>query len=127
LDVTNNTFYYGRTLGWAYDGAQVFTTPVNVTYKNNLVYAPNATAARVLVDSSGIATASNNSTDSQGKNTSPLFSTIPSTSATQLTSTDFKITSGSYAIDSGTYVAGIFRDFQDVVRTLPNDIGAIQA
>lgn len=97
---------------------------------NTLCYAPNAGTVQVFYNNSGSQSGTNtsggSSTNSQGKNTSPLFSSVPSGAAT-LSDTDFKITSGSYAIDAATYKAGVFRDLQYVVRTTPHDMGAVQA
>ena len=127
----NNTFYslstsslYAVSFEWmgnnpAANNSQAF---------NNLVYCPNSTDAKVFYDNSGSGTntSGTSSTNGQATGTSPLFSSVPSGAAT-LSATDFKVTSGSYAIDSATYKAGVFRDLQYVVRTTPHDMGAVQA
>ena len=125
INYLHNTVYSAGT--GEFRAVTVGTTQTNITVKNNLGYAPNASTAALLVGSgaSGLSS-SNNSSNSQTKSTPPSFSSIPTT-ATQLSSSDFKVTGGSYAIDAGAYAFGVFRDFQDVVRTLPADIGAIQA
>jgi len=116
----NNTLYSTATV--QFDGITIGAASTSVQVKNNIGYAPNNASSVMTTDF--IAT---NSSNTQLRSTSPLFSSIPSSSATQLAATDFKITAGSYAIDAGAYVAGVFRDFQDVVRTLPADMGAVQA
>lgn len=129
----DNVYFYSNTMYGSGTGTfKMFDYGPDITTiecKNNIGYAPNASQTYLVFGESGASNvaASNNSSNGQFGGTSPLFSSIPATSATQLASTDFKITSGSYAIDSGAYLAGVYRDFQDVVRTLPADIGAVQA
>jgi hypothetical protein len=93
--------------------------------KNNLAYAPSAGGTIAFISGaidSGLSTGGNTS-DAQIKNNNPLFSTIPTT-AKQLVSTDFKITSTSYAIDSGVYVP-VFDDATTTTRTGTYDKGAV--
>jgi len=125
IQFLNNTLYSTATV--QFDVITIGAATTSAQVKNNVGYAPNNASSVMVIDASGSASVDTNSSNAQLRGTSPLFSSTPATSATQLASTDFKVTTGSYAIDYGTYAAGVFRDFQDVVRTTPHDMGAVQA
>ena len=107
--VLNNTCYSADTSVATNFGAVVLQPPASfITVKNNLAYAPNATSPMLLQNLGATdVTASNNSSDSQVKNTSSPFAvSAPSAPA------DFKIHTGSYAKRGGTPVpifSGFFR------------------
>jgi PKD repeat protein len=91
----------------------------DIKVRNNLAYAPNSTqngaaygVPTVLTDLQGApnVSASNNSSDFQVINTSPLFTATPPAIAT-----DWKPTAGSYAINSGTAVP-VWSDFYRTSR-----------
>lgn len=122
--VYNNTVYatgaYSRT---------AITTSSTMPYtivKNNLAYTPSATSNTAVSGTAGTGSVySNNSSNAQMLSTSPLFSSTPGTTVAALSSTAFKITTGSYGIDGGTYVPA-FDDLANVTRTGTYDIGALQ-
>lgn len=119
----NNTIYRADSAS----EATAFTlgnNSKNYSLINNLVYAPNATTASATVGSidSGLV-ATSNSSSLQAK-TSPLFVSVPAALAS-LSSTDFKLSTGSYAENIGSYVP-LFQDFAGVLRTGQQDLGAYQ-
>lgn len=95
----------------------------NVTIKNNLAYAPNAQSP-LLYANVGAANVvvSNNSTNYQIKNTSPLFAATPP----KLIS-NWMVLTGSYAINGGATVP-VWSDY--FLNTRPQkgviDIGAVE-
>lgn len=101
--------------------------PASVTsgiiVRNNVGHAPNSKSGSTMVlDSSTVATKSNNSSDVQLRGaTSPYVTDIP------LTADDFKLAVGSYARGGGTSAPGVVKDFFDVSRSKlqPLDMGAI--
>ena len=96
----------------------------NYSISNTLVYAPNATTVTIASGAidSGLVVGLNSS-ESQAKSTSPLFTSLPSALANQLSATDFVPGSGSYAKDAGQY-APVFFDFANATRTGTFDLGA---
>lgn len=117
----NNTFYTSYAVPSSQFAAIDVGAPVtNITVKNNLAYAPNASGPVMLVNNCGAClTQSNNSTDSQVKNASPLFLTTP-----PILNTDWKVTSTSYAIGSGAAVP-IWSDFFLTPQPATRDLGAV--
>jgi hypothetical protein len=97
----------------------------NITIKNNLAYAPVATSPLLYMNPKNApsVTVSNNSTNSQITSTNPLFTATPST-----TISNWMITAGSYAINSGATVP-VWSDFFGNVRPKNGviDIGAAEA
>jgi hypothetical protein len=99
IRIYNNTIYASDTAS-GLAGFLLEENSQNVTISNNLIYAPMATSPKFIDDTrcaSGCFAASNNSTDSQIKNNSPLFTATP-----PVLMTDWKPTTGSYAINGGT-------------------------
>ncbi|MBI4937978.1 MAG: hypothetical protein HY846_07140 [Nitrosomonadales bacterium] len=119
--------------------------PSNITVRNNLAYAPNATNPRFYTTVAGVGGAtnvvvSNNSTDAQVKNgssagfTAPPF-TVPASmpltvspyTVPLLFLDNFMPTAGSYAFNTGTTVPA----WSDILRysrpqsSVP-DIGAVE-
>ena len=95
----------------------------NITIKNNLAYAPNANHPLLFTNSGAKnVSVSNNSTNSQIKNTSPLFSSTP-----PILISDWSPKVGSYAINAGATVP-VWSDFYLNNRPQHNmiDIGAIE-
>ena len=122
--VFNNTCYSGaapnnfRTVWIRANGA---TSPVETTVRNNLGYAPNTRGnAFGLVDEGTGTAASNNSTSSQVRNTSPRF-VGPFSSPS-----GFALSSGSYAIDTGTPAPGVHFDYLGNSRQASPDLGAFE-
>jgi hypothetical protein len=120
--VYNNTFYGTSTGDFV---AVLVGSSSNVVIKNNLGYAPLSVSGSgnvvSMVDGVGEAGASvsNNSTDSQIKNTNPLF-----TSGTPLSPADFKPTVGSYTINAGVAVP-VYSDFFGTAQSTTFSLGAI--
>jgi hypothetical protein len=124
--IYNNTAYSGDA-NTNFAAALIESGVTNVTVRNNLAYAPFASNS-ALIDSStcGVAcyTESNNSTNLQVKNTSPLFTaTLP------VLITDWIPMAGSYAINGGTGIP-VWSDFFHNLRPqsgVPGiDMGAIE-
>jgi len=121
--IYNNTAYSGDA-NTNFAAALIESGVTNVTVRNKIAYAPSARNS-VLIDSTcGVAcyTESNNSTDTQVKNTSPLFTATP-----PVLITDWIPMAGSYAIDGGTGVP-VWSDFFRTIRTqsVVIDIGAVE-
>jgi len=125
--VYNNTAYTSTNLGFSM--VTVAAVNSNVTIKNNLAYAPNATwniyqntHAPTMVEnfSSNNIVITNNSTNAQVKGTPPNF-----VGGTPSTPADFKLGSGSYGINTGAVVP-VFSDYFGVIRPqgAAIDIGA---
>ena len=105
----------------------------NIDVRNNPAYAPNSlsngsnsnSTPTVLTDLQGApnVTFSNNSSDSQVKTASSLFTASPPAIAT-----DWKPTAGSYAINSGTAVP-VWSDFYRTSRPQNGvmDMGAAES
>ncbi len=109
----NNSAYSGDASAGtqSFAAVRVELGATNVTARNNLAYAPFAGAGLYhLIDDAAACgaaciTASNNSTDNQVKNTFPGW-----VSATPAIPADFRLTSGSYGLDTGAVVK-VFSDF----------------
>ncbi len=129
--VYNNTAYNGDVTAISqpsFSAVKVDLGAVDVAVKNNLGYSPLSFASltRLLYNLSACTPScvveSNNSTDSQIKNTSPAWaSSTPSTPA------DFRLTSDSYGLNTGTAVK-VFSDFFRNLRPQGSayDMGAIE-
>jgi hypothetical protein len=95
---------------------------VNVTVRNNVAYAPNASSAVFLTDNGATNTVqSNNSTNSQIKNTAPGWTNISPSIVS-----DFMLTAGSYALNAGIAIQGVFRDIAGILRGATPDMGAFE-
>ena len=122
--IYNNTAYSGDA-STNFAAALIESGVTNITVQNNLAYAPSA-SNYALIDSSACGAAcfteSNNSTDAQVKNTSPLFTATP-----PVLITDWKPTAGSYAINGGTG-APVWSDFFRTSRPQNGviDMGAVE-
>ena len=117
----NNTIYTSYAVPSSqFAGIDLASEVTNITARNNLAYAPNAQGPVMFVNACGAClTASNNSSDVQVKSTSPNFSSIPFVNPA-----DFSISSGSYAIGSGTAVP-VWSDFFLAPQTSARDMGAV--
>lgn len=100
--------------------------------RNNLVYSPNTVKDFTggtnfyMVVPIGVSSPTNyteltDTTNSQFKNTSPLWATQP-----PLVASDFALTGGSYGLSSGTAVP-VYEDFFGTLRTGVADMGAVNA
>ena len=128
VDFYNNTVYMGSAPANTSGGFQLAATASNTTLKNNLVYFPlgpaNTTFNKFLYDlgTNTVTCASCNSSDSQVKNTAPLF-----TSVAPFNPANAKPTAGSYAIGGGASVpvaVPVWSDFFRVANP-PHYIGAV--
>ena len=124
IRIYNNTAYSGDASS-AFAGVLIEAGASNITVQNNLAYAPLASSSVMISNTCGgacLATASNNSTDTQVKNTSPLFIATPPVHIT-----DWIPTAGSYAINGGTGVP-VWSDFFRTSRPQNGvmDIGAVE-
>jgi len=110
--IYNNTIYSSASN--QFQAAVIDAGVTGVIFKNNIFYAPNINGT---VDFTN-ATASNNSTDTR---TNAYFTAVPPTSPP-----DFKITTGSYAIGTGTTVP-VWSNFFLVPQTAisSRDLGAV--
>lgn len=108
LRIYNNTFF-SNDIGIL--NAIRLQIGSNITIKNNLAYAPNATTPTMINNTGAITvTAVNNSSDIQLFGTSPNFVVTPPVALT-----DYNLTPGSYAIGGGSAVP-VFSDFFRVTR-----------
>lgn len=125
--IYNNTFYKpDSSLSAGFSAMLLATGTSGTLVKNNLAYAPTATAdaygsgsGPTLIAGSGTYTASNNSTASNIKNDKPWAATAPTADV------DFT-PSGSYAVNGGTDVP-VIKDYFNATITGTREIGAIQA
>ena len=123
--IYNNTCYSNATLNnfrtvWIQGTGP--TVPVDTTVKNNLGYAPNVRGNAFGLVNEGTGTvASNNSTDSQARSTSPRF-VGPFSSPS-----GFALSSGSYAIDAGVPALGVLTDYLGNSRKGIPDLGAFES
>ncbi len=123
--IYNNTCYANQAAAAQVYGVRLFIGATNTTLKNNLMYAPNATAAFVINNFLGVGTVGasgtfGNSSDVQAKTISPNF--VSGAPAVPL---DFKITGASYALGTGVAVP-VWTDFFGVTNTAPWDGGAVR-
>jgi hypothetical protein len=94
----------------------------DITIKNNLAYAPNASGPLLYANAGATnVVAANNSTNTQVKNANPFIALSPSAIA------DFRLRTASYAKGSGTPIPGVFSDFLGNRRGATLDIGAFDA
>ena len=119
----NNSYYTDYAIGANnINFLQVNSTSTTVDVENNLVYAPLSTNGQTSVifgtPKAGSIVA-NNSTTSQMKTVSPLYSVMP-----PVNPSDFKPTTGSYAIGAGAIVP-VWTDFFGLPRSAPYDMGAV--
>jgi hypothetical protein len=123
--IYNNSFFSSNPAQQAGKNTAISITPPSVegqtfVVKNNIVYGPDAIDTVVLNDATGNAVASNNSTDTQAKNTNPFTATVP------LNAEDYKLAVGSYARAAGVDVLSAFLDFYGTARDRRSvDLGAI--
>ena len=119
--VYNNTLYSGSTGGFV--GVDIGAEATNVSVINNLAYAPLSTST-MMVNGTGASglIQSNNSTNTQIKNTFPGW-----ISATPAVPADFGLTAGSYANSPGASVP-LWSDFFRASRPQNGvmDIGAME-
>jgi len=117
----NNTCFSGSTGGFNCVGLEAAAS--NITVKNNLAYAPNATSP-VLLNNAGAAgvTQTNNSSNASVKNTSPNFANPALSSPSH-----FALSAPSYAINAGAQVP-VLGDFFLAPRPVGGawDIGAAE-
>jgi hypothetical protein len=128
--LTENNSFFSNYVGVGVNNKLYgVVVPASVTsgiiVRNNLGHAPNSKSGSTMVlDSSAVATKSNNTADAQLRGaTSPFESATPSADS------DFKLTSTSYAKGAGTNSTGLFIDYFGTTRsrlTAP-DMGAIDA
>jgi hypothetical protein len=118
IRIFNNTAYSGDASS-AFAGVLLEEGVTNISIKNNLAYAPFSTNS-IMINSercgASCFTASNNSSDSQIKHTPPRFTATPPAIIS-----DWKLTKGSYAIDSGVNIP----EWSDIFRTLRPQHGRI--
>jgi hypothetical protein len=119
----NNTIYSSYAVPSSqFAGIELGAPVTNITARNNLAYAPNASGPVMLVNNCGAClTQSNNSSDAQVKNTSPNFSTTP-----PVAPSDFTPIAGGYAIGGGASVP-VWSDF--LLQSRPQgiiDMGAVE-
>ena len=129
LWIYNNTIYSlasGESVPTLYDhGFGIEAATTNVFLRNNIVYAKNSTTP-LLTGGTGTATitaASSNNTTNQAQN--PLFTNgsglfnIPS---------DFALQTGSYGVNTGMTIPGVFSDFIGNIRPIGSayDMGAYE-
>jgi hypothetical protein len=123
--VYNNTGYSSLAGGSTFIRVDGYST--NVTVQNNLAYSPNTAGTDAIQLFDGFTAAgyyqSNNSTDTQMKNTDPFIGPIP----TNPTPSDFRLASGSYGLDTGAIVK-VFSDFFRTSRPRNGviDLGAVE-
>jgi hypothetical protein len=118
--IYNNSLY--SSANGEFSAVTVDAGSVNVTVRNNLAYAPNASSAVLLTDNGATNTVqSNNSTNLQIKNTAPGWTNISPSIVS-----DFMLTAGSYALNAGTTVLGVFRDIIGTLRGTTPDMGAFE-
>jgi hypothetical protein len=118
--IANNTIYRSDAVLNSV-GVNLGVNAANYTIKNNLMYAPMASSKAVINGTIGGLVTGGNSSNTQAS-TSPFFQTLPSGNA--LATTDFKPTSGSYAINAGDYMP-VFDDIYRATRTGAYSIGAV--
>jgi hypothetical protein len=136
--IYNNTVWKTSVSDLNGDGFSAIYVPVEsgagaitgLVIKNNLAYAPydthafqnSGTTGPAFVETTGSVTytASNNSTNTQIKNSRPWAATSPVTYA------DYAPDAGSYAKDGGASVP-VIKDFLNAAITGTRDIGAVQA
>jgi hypothetical protein len=119
----HNTIYSSYAVPSSqFAGIELSAPVTNITVRNNLAYAPNASGPVMLVNNCGAClTQSNNSSDAQVKNTSPNFTSTP-----PVAPSDFLPIAGSYAMGGGTSVP-VRSDFLLQSRPqLSPDMGAIE-
>ena len=118
FSIYNNTIYSGSS-----DFIGIILPPggTGMIVKNNLGYAPNATSPVLISDSSTGTIKSNNSSDSQVKNNSATFTTMPPTTPAHYKPT---CTTG-YPCAQGTSVP-VWYDFFGAAEPETRDIGAVR-
>jgi hypothetical protein len=118
--IYNNSIYSSATN--EFSAVTVDAGSVNVTVRNNVAYAPNASSAVFLTDNGATNTVqSNNSTNSQIKNTAPGWTNISPSIVS-----DFMLTAGSYALNAGIAIQSVFRDIAGILRGATPDMGAFE-
>jgi hypothetical protein len=105
IHIYNNTMYSSAALPNNFQGVAIDGGSTNTVVRNNIAYSP-VNNLGVMINGSGTGLVNqNNSTSTQVRSISPNFaSVLPTVPA------DFRLTAGSYGIDSGVSVPG-FSDF----------------
>jgi hypothetical protein len=122
----NNSWYSGTVSGNTIGFLRTDHRATNLNNWNNLAYVPNA--ANVCFQYNGSNGSScdtitnNNSTVTQMKTVSPLWS---NGSGNYSLTTDFTLGTGSYGIGAGATVP-LWTDFFGATRTIPYDMGAVK-
>ena len=121
IRIYNNTAYQSDAgIDQNFQLVQVSTATTNLTVENNLAYAPLAPTASLINGTAGSGfTQLNNSTPTEIKNTSPVFTNMPPS-----VPADFVPLPGSYAIGKGTNVP-VWSDFFQAAEPATRDMGAI--
>ncbi len=119
----NNSYYTDYAIpGNNINFLQVNTANTTVYVENNLVYAPlstNGQTSFIYGTPKAGSVVANNSTTVQMKTQSPSYSVMP-----PVNPSDFKPTTGSYAIGAGAIVP-VWTDFFGLPRSAPYDMGAV--
>ena len=118
----NNSYYSDYAGGNNINFLQLNSASTTVDVQNNLVYTPHSTSGQTSVVFGTYKTGStvaNNSTTVQMKAQSPSYSVMP-----PVNPSDFKPTTGSYAIGTGATVP-VWTDFFGLPRNAPYDKGAV--
>ena len=121
----NNSYYTDYAIpGNNINFLQVNSTSTTVDVENNIAFAPNASISNGLnalifgTPKAGSVVA-NNSTTLQMMTVSPLYFVTPPVNLS-----DFKPSTGSYAIGTGANVP-VWKDFFGLPRSAPYDMGAV--
>jgi hypothetical protein len=104
-------------------GIVAATATLGIVFRNNVAHTPNNISPQFILDNSGVATSTNNSSDAQMKSSNPFVSANP------IAPDDFKLAASSYALAAGVGSDGLFVDYFGTTRSrLVNpDMGAIDA
>ncbi|KKL82449.1 hypothetical protein LCGC14_1984660, partial [marine sediment metagenome] len=127
VDIYNNIMYYENISGIASSGTRYnfFPLPAHIDIDNNLFYSPDAFSGdHCLGNASGVEKytlgswqAASGTPDLNGYNSDPIFKNPI---------TNFRVGSGSDAVDGGETVAEYTTDYEGVAVGTPPNIGAIE-
>ena len=105
IHIYNNTMYSSAALPNNFQGVAIDGGSTNTVVRNNIAYSPVNNLGVMIIGSGTGLVNQNNSTSTQVRSISPNFANVlPTVPA------DFRLTAGSYGIDSGVSVPG-FSDF----------------